>query len=139
VPDLAKLELSLKLAAVAPDVERSGFEGVSTAHEPAWYSARFTFDPAHRILESDWPLGEVFASPLSAHSPKTSTLLIYRSEGKAQFRELDENETLLIQSLALGVPLGRVLEKNRGPDFDAMTFHRWIESGLLRSIMWAPV
>lgn len=139
LPDLANLELTLRLASVAPDIERKGFEGVTTATEPAWYSARFRFDPAHRILESDWPLGEIFAEPNARHMPRPSTLLIYRGEGKAQFRELDENEALLIRSLTLGVPLGRVLEKSRGPEFDAMTFHQWIQSGLLRAIDWAPV
>ena len=139
VADLARLEYMLRIAGLSPDVERMGFEGVTTASEPEWYAARFRFDPAHRILESDWPLDRIYPYPPGDHSVDPGTFLIYRSEGKALFRRLDENEALLIRSLSLGVPLGRVLERNRGPEFDAMTFHQWIESGLLRAIDWAAV
>ncbi len=139
LPDLAKLEYAMKLAGLAPDVERKGFEGVTSATEPEWYSARFRFDPAHRILDSDWPLAEIFEEPLASYTPHPSTVLIYRAEGRAMVRELDDNEALLIRSLTLGVPLGRVLERSRGPEFDAMTFQQWIQSGLLRAIDWAPV
>lgn len=139
IPDLALLELELKLASLAPEMESRGFERVATAGEPDWYSARFRFDPGHRILESEWPLHLAYAEPRASFGPEFTTLLIYRAEGKAQFRALRDNEAVLIRSLQLGVPLGKVLERRQGPDFDAMTFHRWIESGLLRAIDWAPV
>ncbi len=137
--DLAKLEYSLRIATLAPDLERRGFEGVTTASEPEWYQARFRFDPAHKILESDWPLDRIYPYPQGEHVPEPCTFLIYRTEGKATFRRLGQNESLLIRSLDLGVPLGRILERNGGPDFDAFLFHQWIESGLLRAIDWAPV
>jgi hypothetical protein len=139
IPELAGLEIAMKIAAVAPDIERRGFEGVTTASEPEWYSARFRFDPAHRVVDSGWPLCELLGDAQELPSPRPCTVLIYRSEGKALARELGANEALLIRTLDLGVPLGRVLEKNYGPDFDARTFHRWIESGLLRAIDWSPV
>lgn len=139
IPDLALLELELKLASLAPEVQCRGFERVPTAAEPDWYAARFRFDPGHRLLDSDWPLHLAFADPKASFGPSPSTILIYRGEGKAHFRPLGENEAALIRSLQLGVPLGKVLERKLGPDFDAMTFHRWMESGLLRAIDWAPV
>lgn len=137
--DLARLEIMLRLAILAPDVESSGFENVAMASEPEWYKARFRFDPALKILESEWPLDQIYSQPQGEFKPEATTLLIYRSSGKAQFRALDSNESLLIQSLSLGVPLGHILERKYGPDFDAMTFHRWMESGVLRAIDWAPV
>lgn len=139
IPDLARLELELKLATLAPELSTEGFERVTTASEPEWYSARFRFDPGHRLLDSEWPLDEVFANPAGEHRTSPVTLLIFRAEGKAHFRPLGTNEATLIRSLVLGVPLGKVLERKLGPDFDAMTFHRWMESGLLRAIHWAPV
>ena len=139
IPDLALLELELKLASLAPEVQSRGFERVATAAEPEWYAARFRFDPGHRLLDSDWPLHLVFADPKACFEPSPTILLIYRTEGKTQFRPLGHNEAALIRSLELGVPLGKVLERRLGPDFDAMTFHRWMESGLLRAIDWAPV
>ncbi len=137
VPDLARLEFGLRMAGLAPDVECEGFESVTTASEPEWYAARFRFDPAHRILESDWPLDRIYVHPQGEFVPAPGTFLTYRSGGRALFRALSENESLLIRSLSLGVSLGRVLDRSRGPEFDAMTFHRWIESGLLRAIDWA--
>lgn len=139
IPDLARLELELKLASLAPELGQKGFEKVAYASEPEWYTARFRFDPGHRVIESDWPLDRAFAEPRADHSPSLTTVLIYRSDGKALFRSLGGNEAALIRSLQLGVPLGKVLERRTGPDFDAMTFHRWMESGLLRAIDWAPV
>lgn len=139
IPDLARLELELKLASLAPELPAQGFERVAAAGEPDWYGARFRFDPGHRLFESDWPLHLAYAEPKREHRPDPCTLLIYRSEGKSQFRPLGRNEEALIRSLALGVPLGKVLERRLGPDFDAMTFHRWMESGLLRAIDWAAV
>jgi hypothetical protein len=139
VADLARLELALRSATIAPEIESRGFELVPAAEEPQWYEAKFRFDPAHRILESDWPLEEVYAHPDSDHARAPGTFLIFRTGGKAHFRALGPNESLLIRSLSLGVTLGKVLERNGGPDFDARTFHRWMESGLLRAIDWAAV
>ncbi len=139
IPDLARLEYSLRLAALAPEAERSGFEHVTKASEPEWYAAKFRFDAALKVLESDWPLAEIFEAPRAEHVSRHCLLLVFRTEGKPQVHELGENEALLLRSLMLGVPLGRVLERKLGPDFDAMTFHRWIQTGILRAIDWAPV
>jgi len=136
IPELASFELALELAAAVPDVARQGFDGVNNASEPQWYSARFRFDPAHQVFEADWPLEEILAEGVSARKPRSSTILIYRSQGKVSYRGLNRNEAQLIRALNLGVPLGQILERNRGPEFDAMTFHHWIESGLLHAIDW---
>lgn len=138
-PDLASLEYALRLAGMAPEIEERGFEGVASATEPDWYAARFRFVPGHRLLDSDWPLEEVYARPQDSHERRPGTYLIFRGGGKAQFRGLSGNEEALVRSLALGVPLGQVLERRNGPDFDAFVFHRWIESGFLRAIDWAAV
>jgi hypothetical protein len=138
-PDLAWLEYYLRLASLAPEIEARGFDGVGGAGEPEWYGARFRFDPGHRLFESDWPLEEVFARPLEAHERSPGTFLIYRTQGRPHVRALGRNEEALLRSLSLGVPLGRVLERPNAPDFDARLFQRWVESGLLRAIDWAPV
>lgn len=139
IPDLSRLELELKIASLAPDLPTCGFEKVTTATEPEWYSARFRFDPGHRVFESDWPLDQVFANPKCEYEQSPVVLLIHRKDGRTQFRPLGWNEASLLKALQLGVPLGRILERRNGPDFDAMTFHRWMEAGLLRAIDWAPV
>lgn len=138
-PDLAELEYQLRLAALAPEAGSHGFERVATASEPDWYGARFRFDPAHRLLESEWPLDEAYERPRELHERRPGTYLIYREAGRPRFRALGWNETALLRPLVLGVPLGRVLEKKNGPDFDAPVFQRWIETGLLRAIDWAAV
>src|ERR1700756_3773334 len=45
IPDLAALEYTLRITAMAPEIESRGFERVSFATEPDWYGARFRFDP----------------------------------------------------------------------------------------------
>jgi hypothetical protein len=137
IPDLASLEYALCLIAQAPEIETRGFERVAEASEPDWYGARFRFDPGHCLLESEWPLLEAFEHPESLRERIPTTYLIYRVGGQAQFRLIGENEEALLRPLSLGIPLGRILERRCGPDFDAPIFSRWIESGLLRAIDWS--
>lgn len=137
VPELAALEWSLRLAEQAPEMATQGFERVTTATEPQWFSAQFRFDPAHAVMTSDWPLDEIFADPCRFHERRPGKYLIFRAEGRPQVRSLDENEARLLEALSLGVPLGVILERPNGPEFDAFLFHEWIQSGLLRSIHWA--
>jgi hypothetical protein len=137
LPDLARLELCLRQAGVAGEVPSGGFDRVANAGEPEWYGARFRFDPGFRIVESDWPLEVIFADPDALFERSPGIFLVSRVAGKSLFRSLGTNEHDLLRSLSLGVPLGRVLEKNNGPDLDARTLQRWMESGLLRAIDWA--
>lgn len=138
IPDLARLELFLRLAGVAAEIPPSGFDRVAVAEEPDWYGARFRFDPGFRLLESDWPLDEIYANASARSTTKRpGVFLVFRANGKPQFRPVGPNEDMLLKALSLGVPLGRVLEKRSGPDLDARTLHGWMESGLLRAIDWA--
>ena len=136
VPDLAALEWALRLAEGAPELPPVGFERVITATEPQWFSAQFRFDPAHAVMVSDWPLDEIALNPSAAHERKPGKYLIYRNGGP-QVRSLDENEARLLEALALGVPLGVILDSPGGPEFDAFLFQEWIQSGLLREIRWS--
>lgn len=136
VPDLAALEWALRLAEQAPEIPTQGFERVTTATEPQWFSAQFRFDPAHAVMVSDWPLDQVVNNPIQEHERSPGKYLIYRHEGRAQVRCLDCNEARLLEALSLGVPLGVILEKPNGPEFDAYLFHEWMQSGLLRVIHW---
>jgi hypothetical protein len=137
VPDLAALEWSLRLADQAPRLPPQGFERVTTASEPQWFSAQFRFDPAHAVMVSDWPLDEIYRSAGGPHSRRPGKYLIFRSHGRPGVRSLDENEARLIEALSLGVPLGVILDRPGGPEFDAFLFHEWIQSGLLTSIHWS--
>jgi len=137
VPDLAALEWSLRLAKAAPEIPESGFENVITASEPQWFSAQFRFDPAHAVMVSDWPLDEVCAHPQNEHQRSPGKFLIYRTRGESQVRRIETNEANLIEALSLGVPLGVILDRPGGPEFDAFLFHEWIQSGLLREIRWS--
>jgi hypothetical protein len=137
LPDLAALEWSLRLAERAPELPLQGLERVVSASEPQWFTAQFRFDPAHAVMVSDWPLDEVFEHPTAAHTRRPGKYLIYRMQGKARVRGIDENEGRLLEALALGVPLGIILERPGGPEFDAFLFHEWMQSGLLREIHWA--
>jgi hypothetical protein len=137
IPDLAALEWALRLAEGAPKLPTQGFERVITATEPQWFSAQFRFDPAHAVMVSDWPLDEVASNPDASHERRPGKYLIYRSETAGpQVRHIDENEARLLEALTLGVPLGVILDRPGGPEFDAFLFHEWIQSGLLREIRW---
>lgn len=136
LPDLAALEWALRLAEHAPELPSLGFDRVVTATEPQWFSAQFRFDPAHAVMISDWPLDAIVADPAGEHERHPGKYLIFRREGRAQVRVLDENEANLLEALSLGVPLGVILDRPGGPEFDAFLFHEWIESGLLRAIHW---
>ena len=136
LPDLAALEWALRLAEQAPELPSQGFERVTSATEPQWFMAQFRFDPAHAVMISDWPLDEVILEPNREYERRPGKYLIYRKDGKSQVRCLDGNEARLLEALSLGVPLGVILEKPGGPEFDAFLFHEWMDSGLLRAIHW---
>lgn len=136
LPDLGALEWAMRLASQAPDIPCSGFERVVSASEPEWFQARFRFDPAHAVMQSDWPLDEIFQDPIASYQRRPGKFLIFRNSGQATFRAIDSNEALLIESLSLGVPLGVILDRPKGPDFDSFLFHDWIQSGFLREITW---
>lgn len=137
LPDLAALEWALFLAEQSPKWPTKGFERVVTASEPQWFHAHFRFDPAHAIMNSDWPLDEIWLQPREPISRRPGKFLIYRNKEKPTVRRLDGNEANLIEALNLGVPLGVILDRPGGPEFDAFLFHDWIQSGLLREIHWA--
>lgn len=137
IPDLAALEWALRLAEKAPSVPTRGFERVVMASEPEWFAAQFRFDPAHAVLISDWPMHEIFLDPSSIPDRRPGKYLVYRQAGEGKVRALDENEARLIEALSLGIPLGVILDRPGGPEFDAFLFHDWIETGLLSSIHWA--
>lgn len=137
IPDLAALEWALRLAEKAPSVSGRGFDRVVMASEPEWFSAQFRFDPAHAVLISDWPMDEIFLNPLDLYGRRPGKYLVYRQAGKGKVRALDDNEARLIEALSLGIPLGVILDKPGGPEFDAFLFHDWIETGLLSAIHWA--
>ncbi len=137
LPDLAALEWALRLAEQAPELPLQGFERVITATEPQWFKAQFRFDPSHAVMISDWPLDQIFLEPKNTYERSPGKYLIFRKEGRAQVRALDENEARLLEALALGVPLGVILDRPGGPEFDAFLFQEWMQSGLLREIQWA--
>jgi hypothetical protein len=137
LPDLAALEWALRLAERSPPVEPRGFERVTVASESEWFSARFRFDPAHAVMVSDWPINEIFHEPRSRCERRPGKYLVYRPEGKGSVKLLDENESRLLEALSLGLPLGEILDRPGGPEFDAFLFHDWIQSGLLAVIQWA--
>lgn len=139
LPDLAALEWAMRLAEQAPELPTQGFDRLVKATEPQWFTAQFRFDPAHAVMVSDWPLDAIFLDPQSEHSRQPGKYLIYRQDGRASVRALDDNEARLLEALTLGVPLGVILERPGGPEFDAFLFHEWIQSGLLRVIRWAEL
>ncbi len=139
VPDLSALEWSLFLAKHAPQIPTQGFERVVTASEPQWFHANFRFDPAHAVMTSDWPLDEIWQEPKALHARNPGKFLLFRDRDRPAVRRLDRNEANLIEALNLGVPLGVVLDRPGGPEFDAFLFHDWIQSGLLREIHWADL
>ncbi len=136
--DLALLDWKIWQCYGRSTLPLSGFEGVSAAREPDWFGARFRFDPAHYVMESDWPLEEIVDGK-SEVQRRPGLYLIYRRQEQPTFRRLGLNEARLLEPLSLGVPLGHVLDKPNGPDFDARLFQEWVDSGLLRSIQWAAV
>lgn len=138
LPDLAQLEWLAAQAARLPELAtREGFDRVVSATEPEWFGARFRFHPSVKLLDSDWPLPEIFLGLAEPRLRRPGCYLMHRQGGESTVREVDANEAALIRALELGVPLGVVLDRPGGPEFDAFLFHDWIQSGLLREIVWS--
>lgn len=141
VPDLALVEWHMARAATLGERPvGEGFDRVTSASEPDWYGARFRFHPSVKLVESDWDLPEIVAEPAFPRARVPGTYVVFRRpQEQGSVRACDPNEAGLIRALELGVPLGVVLDRPGGPEFDAFLFHDWIQSGLLQAIHWARV
>jgi len=122
-----------------PELPVHGLDKIPLATDADWDGARFFFDPGHRVIESDWNLGEIFQNLNGAHERRPGRFLIYRHQGRPKVRPLKDSEAELITALDLGVSLGTIQDRPNGPDLDSFLFHKWIESGFLRAIHWPAV
>lgn len=135
IADLAALEWALVRARNAPILERTGFEQMATAGESEWGRARFRFDSAMQIVESQWPLVELYDDPNAKIEKGSYRFLVYRDEKGPMFRLLEEGEFEWLTALQAGLSLGELCDKSRtSPDQDV--FSDWIASGLIAAIEW---
>lgn len=127
VPDLAALEWALARA------RRSGFERMADAGEFDWRSAHFRFDPAMELIESQWPLVDLYANPNALLRKGEYRVLVYRDQDGATFRQLDGAEFEWLTALRAGLSLGELCEKSRlSPGQEIVS--AWIASGLISAI-----
>jgi hypothetical protein len=139
VPTLAEAEWLIYDVQQDAELPVHGLDKIPLASDAEWDGARFFFDPGHRVLDSDWHLGEIFQNLGGSHERCPGRFLIYRHQGRPKVRPLKANEAELIEALDLGVSLGVIQDRPNGPDLDSFLFHKWIESGFLRAIHWPAV
>jgi hypothetical protein len=136
LPDLATLEWALVRARNAPMLKPLGFERIATAMESDWERASFRFDPSMQILDSEWPLTDIYDEPKLHYKKGTHSFLIYREAGEPSFRALEPSERAWLQALSTGISIGALCEK-AGSSPDPESFADWVKSGLLVAIDWA--
>lgn len=139
LPEMARLEWLMVRAKHAASMEEDGWERVTTASESDWMRSRFVFDPSLHLLESSWPLLELYEakSPnIEVKRGASSLYIVYLEEGLPMLRELEEMEGKLLHSLYLGLTLGEVMARFPKASLSASTFQEWTSSGILKQVKW---
>ena len=137
LPDLAKLEWALVRAFYADKSEHQDFSGLETAIAEDWLEARFYFDPALQLFESDWPITEIYETAQAPTKKVPQKFIVYREEGEAVYRECSAEEFLFLAALHSGLTVGEVLRHHNLQKINSENFSTWISSGLLQGIRFS--
>jgi len=142
VPDLARLERARLDVFDAPDAAIVTLDDLRQIPPQDWGDLRFHLIPALGLLESRWPLHEIWAagadSPEREWRPAYVSLRVWRQGFLVYQAAMDETERAALACLQRAMPFGEVCatlehtvsQEEAAQQAGALVL-RWIEDGLL--------
>jgi hypothetical protein len=145
--DLARLEWARLEVFDAPDVEPLRIEYLHRLAPNDWPELRLHLIPACQILQSDWPVQEIWAAAESGvpqstgFQPKTTNLRVWREGFAVYHTQIDAAEQKALDCLRAGEPFAAVcatlellLPAEEAAATTGSLLLRWIEDGILAGL-----
>lgn len=143
--DLARLEWARVDAFDAADAEPTRLSDLQAIPQDAWPALRFTPIPACRVVESAWPIHEIWTasdpdaeSPVAEWEPAPTVVRVWREEFAVTHAAMGEDEQRAFAALARGESFAEIcaaIERGLDPEAAARQVGaillRWLEDGLI--------
>lgn len=148
--DLAELEQALNNAFDAADGPALQLEALAKIPPASWSELRFRVHPSAARIElrtnatAIWTaLRDQLEPPAAARSAAPVHVLVWRQDLAAKFRQITEEEAMVWDEAAAGVPFGVLCEMlsfrgdaNSAPLRAATLLQGWIACGLVSDVSW---
>jgi hypothetical protein len=146
LPALASLEWNVCESFWAKDVAPFDFSKIESLSEDEWSQARFKLDSSVKLVQSDWPIFEIWKNSEENESEVSKFpeavanewLLVHRDfDGEVQVTSLDIVAFESLERLQQGLQLGELFDGSREIDEAQVQacFQEWIQNGIIREII----
>jgi hypothetical protein len=144
LPALASLEWTINESFWANDLSPLDFSKLEDLSEDQWSKACFKLDSSVKLIESSWPVFDIWKSAEFKDYPKSPDveyLLVYRdAEAEVQVNRLTSLSFDALQKIKGGMSLGMLCSsfETSSDAKDAQVeawFQEWIQKGILREII----
>jgi hypothetical protein len=140
--ELARFEWALVRAFFAPKIaeDRHGLAQITTAGAEDWVGVKFRFDKSVELFTARWPVDLIHRSKkrILRVQLQKRTILIYRVNGSAYFKELDPGVARVVEQLLRGQALGPASQRMSAKDASALQAHlqEWLQHSVIHSLEW---
>lgn len=138
-PDLARLEWARVEVFDAPDAAPIGLADLGRVPAADWPSLRLRPIPALEVVESDWPLDQIWRDG-AADARRHSALRVWRQEGAVYHCAMDAVEHEAMAGLRSGATFGEIcealghLEPEQAAAEAGALLARWLDDGLIAGL-----
>jgi hypothetical protein len=139
--DLARLERARIDAFDAPDATPAVASDLRTIPPDAWADLRLEVIPALDVVESVWPVHEVWADPVVEPEPRATTVRVWRHDFAVFHAAIDPLERAAFAAVRDGRTFAEVCEvvaehvhPDTAPAEAGALLARWIEDGLVARV-----
>lgn len=139
--DLARLERARIDAFDAPDATPVVATDLRAIPPDAWADLRLEVIPALELVESAWPLHEVWADPVSEPEPRPTTVRVWRHDFVVFHTAVDALERAAFAAVRDGRTFEEVCEvvaehvdPETAPAEAGALLARWVEDGLIARV-----
>lgn len=144
--NLAQFEWALSTAFDAADVAALGRDTLAATDPEAWDPLVFQFAPSFALVETEWPIRELYRAwtgdtePNLPTAPQGEFICVWRRDEIVRHRGLDRNEAQALRGALAGETFGALcaaaaeeVEAEAAPGLAAARLGRWIDDGLIRA------
>jgi len=143
--DLASLEWSITEAFHAFEIPAESLEMLGLLSDEEWEKIKIEFQPHVRILNSDWPVWDIWQARKEPVEKikidlinRPQQVLIYRKEWQVKCESVNKTQFFLLDGLlqlkTLGEVTEKLLENENEPLEVSRYFSHWVQNGLIARV-----
>lgn len=143
--DLARLEWALGLALDAADATPLTAAALAQVAADDWQTLPLAAHPSLRLCHMHWDVAPLWHSlsrdpdaSTDAPSAREHALVVWRQDLQPQWRQVDDDESWLLDQLVQGCTVGQLCEcaaqrvgDDAAPGHVAQQLHRWLADGMV--------